>query len=63
MKNSLKVLIAGLGLLTLSAFNSEFLAAHAQGTAFTYQGRLNNGTNYLNIASPSGSLFFRLSQH
>ena len=41
MKNPLKVLIAGLGLLTLSAFNSEFLAAHAQGTAFTYQGRLN----------------------
>jgi len=24
---------------------------------------LSNGTNYLNIASPSGSLFFRLSQH
>jgi len=43
MKNPLKVLIAGLGLLMLSAFNSEFLAAHAQVTAFTYQGRLNNG--------------------
>jgi type VI secretion system secreted protein VgrG len=32
-------------LTSLLVFNSQFSTAHAQGTAFTYQGRLNSGTN------------------
>ena len=34
-----------LALLALSTLNYPLATAHAQGTAFTYQGRLNNGTN------------------
>src|SRR5208282_6270772 len=39
-----KLQIAGwLMLLALSTFNPQLSTAHAQGTAFTYQGRLNGG--------------------
>jgi hypothetical protein len=40
----------------------------AQGTAFTYHGRLNNGANPANgtksitVNPPTGNLFFRLKQ-
>jgi hypothetical protein len=40
--------VGGLVLLALVAFNFQATTAHAQGTAFTYQGRLNDGTNPAN---------------
>ena len=40
MKNQIKHVL--LALVLLSALNSQPSTAHAQGTAFTYQGRLNN---------------------
>jgi hypothetical protein len=44
MKTTKILLITGLTLLTLiSAFSLQPLTLHAQGTAFTYQGRLNDG--------------------
>ena len=36
---------AALGLLALSCLNPQLSTARAQGTAFTYQGRLNDGAN------------------
>jgi hypothetical protein len=36
-----KLVSAALALLALSVFNSQLSTVHAQGTAFTYQGRLN----------------------
>ena len=45
MKNQIKHPLIALALLALSTLNSQLATAHAQGTAFTYQGRLNNGTN------------------
>jgi hypothetical protein len=42
---------AALALLTLAAFNLQLSTAHAQGTAFTYQGRLNSG------GSPASGLY------
>jgi hypothetical protein len=56
---------AVLALLTLSTLNFQLSTAHAQGTAFTYQGRLNDGANPANgtydlrftvYDSPSGGL-------
>jgi trimeric autotransporter adhesin len=46
MKTKLKPL--ALGLLALSTLNSQLATARAQGTAFTYQGRLNSGANPAN---------------
>jgi len=43
MKTTLKLLISGLTLLTLATLNFQLSTAFAQGTAFTYQGRLNSG--------------------
>ena len=43
--------LATLTLLTLSTLNHQFATAHAQGTAFTYQGRLNTA------GSPATGLF------
>lgn len=40
-----KLLLAATRFLLLSAVCTHFSTAHAQGTAFTYQGRLNDGTN------------------
>ncbi len=42
MKNNL---VALLTLAWLSTLNSELSTLHAQGTAFTYQGRLQDGAN------------------
>ena len=39
------MLCRGLGVLLLATFNPQLSTAFAQGTAFTYQGRLNDGTN------------------
>jgi hypothetical protein len=48
MKTS-RLLVRRLALLALlSTINSELSTAHAQGTAFTYQGRLSDGTNAAN---------------
>ena len=45
----MKKLLPGAGvLLLLSTLNSQLASAHAQGTAFTYQGRLNDGANPAN---------------
>src|ERR1017187_7567743 len=45
MKTKLLNIIPALVLLALATFNSQLTTANAQGTAFTYQGRLNtNGT-------------------
>ena len=44
MKTKLRI-VGWLVLLALSMFNLQLSTAHAQGTAFTYQGRLNNGAN------------------
>ena len=52
-----KLLFGAAVLLLLVTFNSSFTAASAQGTAFTYQGRLNNGGA---PASGSYDLAFRL---
>ncbi len=41
-------LLLPLLLLLLSTLNSQLATAHAQGTAFTYQGRLNDGANPAN---------------
>ena len=40
---NVKMKLTGLFLLTLGILNSQLSTAHAQGTAFTYQGRLNSG--------------------
>ena len=45
MKTKLQNLFTLLILLAFSIFNLQFSTAHAQGTAFTYQGRLSNGGN------------------
>jgi hypothetical protein len=45
VKTQLNHLFTALALLALSTLNSQFSSAHAQGTAFMYQGRLNDGTN------------------
>ena len=42
MKNQTKYLSIPLVCLALAALNQQLLTLHAQGTAFTYQGRLNN---------------------
>jgi hypothetical protein len=42
MKNQTKYLSIPLVCLALAALNQQVLTLHAQGTAFTYQGRLNN---------------------
>ncbi|MGA2852751.1 MAG: hypothetical protein ABSE90_01270, partial [Verrucomicrobiota bacterium] len=41
MKTTQKLLVTGLTLLALSILNSQLSTACAQGTAFSYQGRLN----------------------
>ena len=48
MKIKLRRLLLTLTLLALSTLNSQLSTAFAQGTAFTYQGRLNSGTNPAN---------------
>ena len=55
--------------LAFSLLPSAFcLLASAQGTAFTYQGRLSdgtsfaNGTNYFTLTPPTGHWFFRLKK-
>ena len=48
MKTHLHHLVLTLALLALSTFNSQLSTAQAQGTAFTYQGQLNTGTNPAN---------------
>jgi microcystin-dependent protein len=49
MKTKLNCFISALALLALTALNAQFSTAFAQGTtAFTYQGRLNTGTNAAN---------------
>ena len=49
MKNKWNYPITALALLALSTINSQLSTARAQGTtAFTYQGRLNTGTNAAN---------------
>jgi hypothetical protein len=45
MKIRLHRLIAALALLALATLNSQLSTAFAQGTAFTYQGQLNNGSS------------------
>ncbi|HZM02908.1 MAG TPA: hypothetical protein VFC44_07775 [Candidatus Saccharimonadales bacterium] len=48
MKTKLNYVNAALVLLALSALNSQLSTAHAQGTAFTYQGHLVSGANAAN---------------
>jgi hypothetical protein len=48
MKTKLHHLFTALALLALSTLNAQFSTAFAQGTAFTYQGHLNSGTNPAN---------------
>lgn len=49
-----KFIPAALALLVLFAnLNSQISTAHAQGTAFTYEGRLNDG------GAPANGRFFR----
>src|SRR3984885_9392156 len=48
MKNKLNHVFVALALLALSTLSSQLSSARAQGTAFTYQGRLNSGTNPAN---------------
>ena len=48
MKTRLRPLCIVPALLALSTFNAQLSIAHAQGTAFTYQGRLNNGDGPVN---------------
>jgi hypothetical protein len=43
-----KLLPGAAALVLLAIFSTQPTTAHAQGTAFTYQGRLNNGTNAAN---------------
>ena len=54
MKNKILAVVA---LSLLSAFNSQFSIAQAQGTAFTYQGQLNSGGS---LANGSFDLTFTL---
>jgi len=49
--------IAVLALLALATFNLQLSTAHAQGTAFTYQGRLDHGSNVLFTADLTFTLF------
>src|SRR5450759_226621 len=51
MKTKLPSLFIALALLALASLNSPLATAHAQGTAFTYQGRLNDG------ASPATGIY------
>src|ERR1035437_2939718 len=47
MKTKLPSLFIALVLLALATLNAPLATAHAQGTAFTYQGRVtDNGTNF-----------------
>ena len=48
MKALTRYILIALALLAFSIFNLPFSPAHAQGTAFTYQGRLNNGSGPAN---------------
>jgi hypothetical protein len=48
MKTKLHSLFMALAWLALSTLNFQLSTAHAQGTAFTYQGRLNDGANPAN---------------
>ena len=48
MTNKSMHLSSALALLALSFINPQLSTAHAQGTAFTYQGRLNDGRNQAN---------------
>jgi hypothetical protein len=50
MKTKLRI-VGWIVLLALSALNQPLSTAFAQGTAFTYQGRLNNGAN------PAGGIY------
>jgi hypothetical protein len=57
MKTQLNHILTALALLALSILNSPLSSAHAQGTAFTYQGQLqNNGS----LASGTYNLTFSL---
>src|SRR5208283_6144110 len=51
MKTPIRCITILLALLALSAINAQFSTAFAQGTAFTYQGRLNSG------GSPAGGTY------
>ena len=48
MKALTRYVLVALALLAFSIFNLPFSPAHGQGTAFTYQGRLNNGSGPAN---------------
>jgi hypothetical protein len=48
MKTQIQNLVVALVLLALPTLNLQLSTAHAQGTAFTYQGRLNDGANPAN---------------
>ena len=48
MKNLAQKMTMALAIAGLFTLQSEFAALRAQGTAFTYQGRLNSGTNAAN---------------
>jgi len=48
MKTTSRHRLMPLTLLALSTLNRQPSTGHAQGTAFTYQGRLNSGTNPAN---------------
>jgi hypothetical protein len=48
MKTKLQYVFSALACLAFSALNSPLSTAQAQGTAFTYQGSLNNGANAAN---------------
>src|SRR6476660_3921220 len=50
-------LFAVLALVSFSLLNQQLSSAFAQGSAFTYQGRLNNGAN---VASGNYDLTFSL---
>jgi hypothetical protein len=43
MKTYIRNVYFTLAWLAFATFNSQLSTAHAQGTAFTYQGRLNSG--------------------
>jgi hypothetical protein len=57
MKNRIRNLFVALVLLALFTLNSQLSTAHAQGTAFTYQGRLQDGGG---LASGTYNLQFLL---
>jgi hypothetical protein len=48
MKTYVKIIVAPALLALVSTINSPLSTLHAQGTAFTYQGRLNAGENPAN---------------